>query len=178
MLFVYYKLTTITIKLFQSVNFHLSIQILCVQITDTTGVQTPTVYFVQKSRFVLVVCDFAIGSRASGCLFNFNFATTSDVVGSEPYNISRDAKVNSSLCAGDSNACMCLAIDRFVTSYSTIEAFTLEEDGTYSSISVPAVRRDMSENPERISVCNPPELPTEPVNPAKDKTGKWNMYKF
>ena len=55
--------------------------------------------------------------------------------------------------------CASILHECFVTSYATIEAYTLEEDGvTRSSISVPTVRREVSsENPELISECNPPE---------------------
>ena len=69
------------------------------------------------------------------------------IVNSEHYNVSeRDAKENSSLCAGDSKACMCISTDYSVEIYSTIEVYTLEEDGvTRSRISVPTVREDVSE---------------------------------
>ena len=126
-------------------------------IEDTTGVQQPTVYFVRGSTHVLVTCDFASGSRASRCLFNF--IIISDVVFSEHYNVSRGSKEKSSLCAGGSQACMCINTERFVTSYATIEVYTLEEDGvTRGSISVPTTREDVSMDPEMISECNPPEL--------------------
>ena len=135
-------------------------------IEDTTGVQQPTVYFVRGSTHVLVTCDFASGSRASGCLFNFTII--SDVVNSEHYNFTRGSKENSSLCAGDSKACMCISTDYSVEIYSTIEVYTLEENGvTRSRISVPTVREDVSENPERISECNPPEPTVGPLNPGK-----------
>ena len=86
-----------------------------------------------------MTCDFARGSTASGCLFNFTI--TSDIVDSELYNFSRDSRENSSLCDGyNSQACMCISTERFVTSYATIEAYTLEEDGvTRSRISLPAI---------------------------------------
>ena len=116
---------------------------------------------------MLVTCDFARGSRASGCLFNFTI--TSGVVDSELYNFSRDSKENSSLCDGGSQACMCISTKRIVTSYSTIEAYTLEEDGvTRSRISVPTARRKVTENPERISVCNPSSPTTQPLDPGNN----------
>ena len=116
---------------------------------------------------MLVTCDFASGSTASGCLFNFTI--TGGVVDSELYNFSRGSKENSSLCAGDSKACMCISTDYSVEIYSTIEVYTLEEDGvTRSRISVPTTREDVSMDPEMISECNPPEPTVGPLNPGNN----------
>lgn len=125
---------------------------------DTTGIQRPMVYFVQNSGYVLAVCSFATGSRASGCLFNLTNGMN---------KISRDSKVNSSLC-GELEACKCMVTDHdHLTRYSTVEAYTIEEDGvTTSSIPVPIKRVDVSEHPKSISVCNHPVPTRKPLIPG------------
>lgn len=137
---------------FEGKKFLLIIRI--ITLSDTTDVQTPTLRFKEESRDILLVCDFAIGSKASGCSFRFMRNTNSDP---EQHDVFRDSKEKSTqYTCGDSQACKCVTAKHNVTSYSTIEVYTLEEYGKRrSGISVPSQRVPEDDGYTSSAICTP-----------------------
>ena len=125
----------------------------CDHYTDTTDIQNPTVYFTQDSNTMLLTCEFATGSNASGCLFILTPNITGEVGPPEEHIVPRNSKINSSFCHF-SKACMCVTIS--YTDYLAIEAFSLDHDEVRSGISLTAFREDVSKESENFSECQSP----------------------